>query len=502
MSTRLLPIDAFPPAVDPVPLKLDTSVDLLTAISLMHHSFPVAAAGRYVLVMSGDVFQGIFTERDVVRLIAEGRDLATTNLGQAIGSPATADGLLLAEQQVLPERGIASRRRIEASLQETTDRYNSIMSALDVGIIFQGADGRVLTCNASAARIMGLSMEELLERSSYDGLWQIIHEDGSPFSVNQQPSMKSFQTGLSYREVVMGLVHVDQSALTDKSIHADPEVTWISVNSRPLWRDGDPTPYAVVASFTDITEKKQLEQQFLRVQRLECLGTLSSGIAHDMNNIFTPILAATQLLPLTITNLNARSRRLIEMLEESAHRGTHLVQQILTFARGSNGQREYIEVLPVLEEVVSVAQQTFPGSIEIITDFPNEPLAMILADATQLHQVLMNLVVNARDAMPKGGELHFRAANIELDAQTVRNHLGARVGAYVAITVGDTGVGIEHDSLDKIFDPFFTTKGLDQGTGLGLSTVLTIVKGHGGFLIVDSQIGQGTEFQVCLPCGD
>jgi PAS domain S-box-containing protein len=483
MSTRLLPIDTSPPAIDPVPLKLDASVDLLTAISLMHHSWPVAAAGRYVLVMSDEIFQGIFTEKDVVRLIAEGWDLAATTLGQAIGSPITG-------QEVPPEQEIVSRQRIEASLQETTDRYNSIMSALDVGIVFQNADGHILTCNSSAAKILGLSMEELRSSNSYDARWQVIHEDGSPFVSSEHPSMLSFQTGLSYREIVMGLIQANQ------------DVLWVSVNSRPLWRDGDQVPYAVVASFTDITEKKQLEQQFLRVQRLECLGTLASGIAHDMNNIFTPILAATQLLPMTIPNLDKRSRRLIEMLEESAHRGTNLVQQILTFARGAEGQREWIEVLPVLEEVVNVAQQTFPGSIEIITDFPSEPLAMIFADATQLHQVLMNLVVNARDAMPQGGRLHLRAANIDLDAQTVRSHLGARAGAYVAITVSDTGTGIEHDCIDKIFDPFFTTKGLEHGTGLGLSTVLTIVKGHGGFLIVDSHLAEGTKFQVCLPVGD
>jgi signal transduction histidine kinase len=406
--------------------------------------------------------------------------------------------------RLLPIDSFHPSEDLVASLQETTDRYNSIMSALDVGIIFQDADGRIVTCNASAARILGLSMEELLACRSYCDRWQIIYEDGSLFPVNLQPSMLSLQTGLSYREVVMGLVPCDslreqkRADFTEKSIHADLEITWISVNSRPLWRHGDRTPYA----FTDITEKKQLEQQFLRVQRLECLGALSSGIAHDLNNIFTPILAATQLLPLTVTDLNGRSRRLIEMLEESAQRGTHLVQQILSFARGSTGQREYIDLLPILREVANVAQQTFPGSIEIITDFPDSPLATIFADATQLHQVWMNLVVNARDAMPQGGTLHFRAANIELDDLIVRKHLGAKVGAYVAVTVGDTGTGIAPASLDKIFDPFFTTKGLEQGTGLGLSTALAIVKAHGGFLIVDSQLGRGTEFQVCLPGAD
>jgi nitrogen-specific signal transduction histidine kinase/ActR/RegA family two-component response regulator len=250
---------------------------------------------------------------------------------------------------------------------------------------------------------------------------------------------------------------------------------------------------------TDITEKKQLEAQFLRAQRMESLGTLASGVAHDFNNLLTPILAAAQLLPLKLPKLDERDRYLFSLIEDSAKRGADLVKQILAFARGVEGKKLPLQVRHLLAEVLQVARQTFPKTIEIRTDIPATDLWTVSADATQLHQVFMNLCVNARDAMPNGGRLGLAAENQLVDEAFTRTNLDARIGSYVVVTVSDTGVGISPELLERIFDPFFTTKEVGKGTGLGLSTVLGIVKNHGGFIKVSSEVGNGTHFRVYLP---
>jgi signal transduction histidine kinase len=247
------------------------------------------------------------------------------------------------------------------------------------------------------------------------------------------------------------------------------------------------------------TEKKQLEAQLLRVQRLESLGTLASGIAHDFNNILTPILAAAQLIPLKLPNLDPQNLELLRLIEESTKRGADLVKQILAFARGAEGKRVPLQVRHLLSEVLKVVRQTFPKAITITTNIPSINLWTVSADATQLHQVFMNLCVNARDAMPDGGALSLTAANQLVDETYTRMSLEAHIGSYVTITVSDTGMGIPAALIDRIFDPFFTTKEQGKGTGLGLSTVLGIVKSHSGFIQVYSEIGSGTQFKVYLP---
>jgi signal transduction histidine kinase len=266
-----------------------------------------------------------------------------------------------------------------------------------------------------------------------------------------------------------------------------------------LMRDEAGQPKSVLVVNTDITEKKQLEAQFYRAQRLESVGTLASGIAHDLNNVFTPILTLSQLLRLKLQNLDAQSQEMLEILSSSTKRGASLVKQILTFARGTEGKPIPLQVDHLLQEVVDIVQQTFPKSIRIRWETPSQPLRLVSADPTHLHQVLMNLCVNARDAMPGGGTLTLSAQNQFIDESMARINLDAKVDHYVVVTVADTGTGIPSELVDRIFDPFFTTKEPGEGTGLGLSTVLGIVKNYGGFLQVSSQVGEGTQFQVYLP---
>jgi two-component system, cell cycle sensor histidine kinase and response regulator CckA len=281
-------------------------------------------------------------------------------------------------------------------------------------------------------------------------------------------------------------------------IRPDGSLRWIRDRGFPI-RDNAGEPYRVVGIAEDITEKKQWEAQFLRAQRLESLGTLASGVAHDFNNILTPILAAAQLLPVKLPKLDEKELSLFKLIEDSAKRGADLVKQILAFARGVEGKRVSLQVRHLLLEIVQVVKQTFPKSIQIRTDIPSTDLWTVSADATQLHQVLMNLCVNARDAMPDGGILGLSANNILIDEAYTRINLDARVGSYVVITLSDTGIGIPPELLERIFDPFFTTKEVGKGTGLGLSTVLGIVKNHGGFIKVKSEVEGGTKFQVYLP---
>ena len=264
----------------------------------------------------------------------------------------------------------------------------------------------------------------------------------------------------------------------------------------------DGTPPSILTIDTNITEYKLLERQFLRAQRLENLGTLASGIAHDLNNILTPIVAITELLPLRLKNLDERTQKLLSTLAENSKRGRELVAQILTFARGGDGEHTILQPRHLLAEVIQVARQTFPRSIEISLQIENSNLWTLSADSTQLHQVLINLCVNARDAMPDGGELTIKAENIILTDQYLKLHPDAHGGAYVAITVADTGIGIEPELLSRIFEPFFTTKPIGKGTGLGLSTVKTIVHNHQGFVDISSQVGQGTQFRFYLPAND
>ena len=275
------------------------------------------------------------------------------------------------------------------------------------------------------------------------------------------------------------------------------EIRWIAVKSS-LFHDLIGKPLRMIGIHMDITEKKQLEAQFLRAQRLESLGTLASGIAHDLNNVLTPILAVVQILPLKLPEINEPTKQLLKTLESSTQRGAALVKQILSFARGVEGKRVSLQMNHLLLEIEKIIQQTLPKAIDISTDIPAD-LWAITGDATQLHQVFMNLCVNARDAMPNGGILEITAKNLVITKQDARMHLDASPGLYVAVTVSDTGTGIPPDVVPRIFDPFFTTKEVGKGTGLGLSAVLGIVKSHGGFVDVQSEVNQGSKFKVYLP---
>jgi PAS domain S-box-containing protein len=256
---------------------------------------------------------------------------------------------------------------------------------------------------------------------------------------------------------------------------------------------GHPKSHLYIAN--DITEKKELQTKFLRAQRLDSIGSMASGIAHDLNNIFTPILLAAGVLE-SMLPPEPQQRRLLSAVKASAERGGDLVKQILSFTRGGGDSDGAVDVRKIISDLTGVLDQTFPKSIRIEVKVADD-LAPILANATQLHQVLLNLCVNARDAMANGGVLRIQANNFSLG--NANQYPEAKRGPYVQLTVTDTGSGIPLEVRDHIFDPFFTTKAPGEGTGLGLHTVRNIIVEHGGFIDLKSEVGNGTEFRVFFP---
>ncbi|MDB9527316.1 PAS domain S-box protein [Oscillatoria sp. CS-180] len=371
------------------------------------------------------------------------------------------------------QRDVSDRKRDEQTLREQAELIDIATDAF----LVRDLDGRLLFWSRGAKQIYGWQAEEAIGQT----VDQLLKPEPS------QRVQSAWQSVLSRGEW-QGEFFKFTKAGEKRTI----ESRWTLV------RNSDGTPQAVLSVDTDVTERKQLEAQFFRAQRLESLGTLASGIAHDLNNILTPILGVAQILPRKLPDADQSALELIATLAQSAKRGAALSKQILAFAQGPSSDFTALNIHYLLAEVKRFVQKTFPKSITIQVDVPKD-LWMLMGDATHLYQVLMNLCVNARDAMPNGGVLSLSAKNIHIDETDTRSQLDIKSGSYVIITVTDTGVGMPPELIEKIFDPFFTTKEPGKGTGLGLSTVASIVKSHEGHLQVVSQVNGGTRFSVSLP---
>ncbi len=377
----------------------------------------------------------------------------------------------------LLERSI--RYAIERKQSEQKIREQAAL--LDVAtdaIIVRGLESQILFWNKGAQRLYGWSAAEAIGQNASE---------------------------LLYREIPAQLTQIQQILEETGSWQGElHQVTKcgkeIIVASRwTLVRDTENKPKSILVVNTDITQTKQLESQFLRAQRMESIGTLASGIAHDLNNVLTPIMMTAQLLE---TQLHDEySKRLLPIMVTNAKRGAALVKQVLSFARGIEGKFTILQIKHLITEIRQIALETFPKSIHIYTDIPQD-LGTVFGDATQLHQLLINLCVNARDAMPHGGLLSISADNFFIDENYAKMNLDAQVGHYIVVRVSDTGTGIPPEILDRIFEPFFTTKDIGKGTGLGLSTVIGIIKSHSGFVKVYSEVEKGTEFKVYLPAAE
>ena len=251
-----------------------------------------------------------------------------------------------------------------------------------------------------------------------------------------------------------------------------------------------------VAIMQDITEKKLLEAKFLRAQRLEGLGALAGGVAHDLNNVLAPILMCAEMLKSAAPD--EHTQKLADMIQASTQRGAGMIRQILAFARGTAGDKVSMQVKHLLKDLSRMMKDTFPPNIRLEQQV-DENLSLVKGEPTELYQVLLNLCVNARDAMPGGGTITLSASNVRLDTANALLGHEAPPGPYVVLAVADTGSGIPPEIQAKIFDAFFTTKEAGKGTGLGLATVKDIVTGHNGFIHLYSEVGVGTQFKIYLP---
>jgi two-component system cell cycle sensor histidine kinase/response regulator CckA len=370
-------------------------------------------------------------------------------------------------------RDLRYSKQAEAKIRQQA----ALLDVATDAIWVQDLEGNILYWNQGAENTYGWTAAETVDQSCHRLL----------FNPTASAWRKAHQTTVKRGQWQGELQNVTKSA---EDILVESHWT--------LVHDFGDLPQSILMVDSNITEKKQLEKQLFQAQRLESLGTLAGGIAHDMNNILTPVIPIAQLLMLKFPNLDDHTRELLELIQASGRRGAALIKQILGFARGIEGTRMTMQLPPVIDEVTQIMTETFPKSIELRTHVPDD-LWAICGDYNQLYQVLLNLCINARDAMAEGGILSLSAENWFGDEHFAQNHLGAEVGPYVAIAISDTGMGIPRENLDLIFDPFFTTKAVGEGTGLGLSTVAGIVKSHGGFIDVSSQMGQGSQFRVFLP---
>jgi len=377
-----------------------------------------------------------------------------------------------AVHRVLEEKRL--REKSEQAEERLREQADIINSAHDAIIIRDLASERVTFWNSGAERLYGWTSAEAMGKS----LGELIFADPT--------QLESFTRLLLAAGEFRG--EMKQVAKDGKDLTVDARST--------LVRNADGSPKSILIINTDITEQKKLETHLLRAQRLESIGTLASGVAHDLNNILTPILVCAEVLKDDAKQEDIPA--LVSMIEECAKRGANVVKQVLTFARGIEGERVVIKPSHLIQEMIDIAQKTFPKTIEILSHYKDD-LWPIKCDPTQLHQVLLNLSVNARDAMPKAGSITIGAENFDVDEHYASMTPGAKTGPHIIFSVTDTGGGMPHSTIEKIFDPFFTTKEAGKGTGLGLSTALGIVKSHGGFISVNSEIGSGTTFKVFLP---
>ena len=365
-------------------------------------------------------------------------------------------------------RDVTDEKRTEARVHQQA----ALLDIANDAIYVRTLDHRITFWNKGAERLYGWAAEEVVDRQTSN-----LFAGGDGQNEKIQSSLLA------------------EGSWTGERTHSTKDGREVTVLARmTLIRDDAGAPQAVFAINTDISEHKRLEAKFLRAQRLESLGSLASGIAHDLNNVLAPIILS---IPLLKMDASKDTIAVLDTIESSARRGAEVVKQVLTFARGVPGERTTVALSPILGETIKMASETFPKNIAI--SWPDRrPIWPILGDATQVHQAIMNLMVNARDAMPQGGRLTLNADNLAAQDMAA-GETEETPGSFVRIRVSDTGVGIPASKVDKIFDPFFTTKPPGQGTGLGLSTVLGILRSHGGFVRVHSKEGLGTTMALYFP---
>ena len=365
--------------------------------------------------------------------------------------------------------------RHKAATERVREQAMLLEKARDAIIVWD-LDDTVCFWNHGAECLYGCSSEHAIGRKFSD-----LIEYGETDETLRDATKTLIEKGMWFGEL---------SRETSDAQVVTAECSWTLV------LDDQGRPQSILGIHTDITAKKQLEANCLRTQRIESIGTLAGGIAHDLNNILHPITLAMDFIRGQLPD--PASRSMLDLVTENAKRAASLVKQVQSFSRGEEGERVSIRPVAIAQEIARIVRETFPKNIELRLLFPTVPPSLI-GDSTQLHQVLLNLCVNARDAMPNGGVLTIGVGETEIDEARAAMHPGELVGRHVVLTVSDTGTGIPRALHERIFDPFFTTKAQGCGTGIGLATTLSIVRSHNGFITLKSAVGTGTTFRVFFP---
>ena len=377
-----------------------------------------------------------------------------------------------------------SRLRESDKLRASEEQYRSLVQQSKDTIVIIGISGEIKFISPASKEMFGYTPEE------YYADPQLTVKTLSPESLEIfRQFWDDYQLHGKFPEKVMEFVWIHKQGY---KVHA--EHSFVNVYDQ----QGDVTGFQSVAR--DVTQQRVTEVQIMRMQRMDSIGMLAGGIAHDMNNILTPLITGLQILEQKVVEkkVGEKDVRRIKSMQDIVWRGANLVKQILLFSKGSNQERLLLQPMPLVKEIVQLLRETFPKNIRLIVR-NDEHIPEVFIDPNQIHQVLMNLLINARDAMPDGGELTLSLNRVIFTEEPVGLFVDAQEGEYLHIAVTDTGMGMSNETKEKMFEPFFTTKSEHKGTGLGLTTVYGIVKNHDGFINVSSELGKGTVFSVYLP---
>ena len=368
--------------------------------------------------------------------------------------------------------------RVRDVLQRSEEKFQTIFDRTAIGIALVDMEGRLMECNPALHQMLGYRKEELLTRI----FSEVAHPEDEAGDLNL------------YKKLLSG--KQDHYQVEKRYVHKDRKVVWGRVNVS-LVRNGEGKPQYTIHMVANINEWKRLETQFLQSQKMETVGRLVSGIAHDLNNLLTVINGYSQLSLLGIEEDDPLKENLKE-IERATERAARLTGQLLAFSRSEVLDLKVLDLNTIVRGLEKMLYRLIGEDIELLTHLA-EDVGRVKTDSSQIEQVLLNLVVNAKDAMPNGGKLFLETNNVELDEDYARMHISVKPGRYVLLAVSDTGCGMSAEVKERIFDPFFTTKGKDKGTGLGLSTVYGIIKQSRGNIWVYSEPGRGTTFKIYLP---